>query len=179
MFIREKWEGELLSVPTGWKGLEEYIKPIMTKLNINPELALEFGIDSGYSLKVFSQLFNNTVGVDRFVGDAHIGHSQGDEFYKEVLKKFANDKVEIIKADFRDFIKQDNRKYDLIHIDIVHYYDETFQCADWSIQHSDVVILHDTCSFPEIDRVCLDISKKHKVNYYNIEECHGLGVLYR
>jgi hypothetical protein len=179
MFIREKWEGELLSVPTGWNGLEDYIKPIMTKLNINPELALEFGIDSGYSLKVFSQLFNNTVGVDMFVGDAHIGHSQGDEFYEDVLKRFTNNKVEIIKADFRDFIKQDNRKYDLIHIDIVHYYDETFQCADWSIQHSDVVILHDTCSFPEINRVCLDISKKHKVNYYNIGECHGLGVLYR
>ena len=179
MFKKEKWDGNLLQVPSGWRGLEEFMKSIIHNLNINPELALEFGVDSGYSLKVLSQLFNKTIGVDPFIGDKHIGHSQGDEFYKNVLKKFEEDKVEIVRKDFKTFANNNNNKYDLIHIDIVHFYNETFECADWSAQHSNVVLLHDTMTFPEMARVCRDISAKHKFEFYNIPYHNGLGVLYK
>lgn len=179
MFNKEKWNGELLPDPSGWRGLECYMKSIIATLNINPNIALEFGVDSGYSLKVLSQLFNKSIGVDMFIGDAHIGHNQGNEYYQGVLKKFTTDTVEIVKSDFREYIKNNDNRYDLIHIDIVHFYNETFECADWSIQHSNVVILHDTCSFPEINRVCVDIASKHKVNYFNLRDCNGLGILYR
>ena len=82
-------------------------------------------------------------------------------------------------AERTDFIKNNNNRYDLIHIDIVHFYKETFECAELSINHSKVVILHDTVSFREVYQVCEDIERKHKV-YFNrtINSCHGLGVLY-
>ena len=181
MFNKEKWNGNLLEGPTGWRGLECYMESIIKVLNIKPKTALEFGVDSGYSLKVLSQLFDKTIGVDPFIGDKHIGHSQGEVFYKNVLKKFEGDNVEIVKKDFKSFASNHNHnnKYDLIHIDIVHLYNETFECADWSAHHSDVIIIHDTMSFPEMARVCRDISSKHKFKFNNIPYHYGLGVLYK
>ena len=167
------------NVSTAWKGLEDYIFPIIKHFNIQPNIALEFGVDHGYSTDILSQAFAKVVGVDSFVGDAHINHAQGDKFYNTVKNSFANTNVEIIRSLSDDFIKDNNNRYDLIHIDIVHEYIPTFNCADWAIQHSDVVILHDTESFPEIKKVCQDISTKHNVGFYNITEHFGLGVLYR
>jgi len=164
---------------SAWQGLERYIPDIITKLKIKTTTALEFGVDHGYSSEALSNLFDKVVGVDSFIGDAHIIHEQGEEFYNTVKNSFNDTNVEIIKSSFEDFIESNNKKYDLIHIDIVHEYEPTYKCADWSIQHSDVVILHDTISFPEINRVCQDISKHHNVNYINILPHHGLGVLYR
>jgi len=169
-----------LNVSSAWMGLEYYIPSIIKELNIQPRKCLEFGIDKGYSSYIFSQLFDKTIGVDLFAGDDHIIHEQGEKFYEQVCERFEKTNVSIVRSDFRDFIKNNNdEKYDLIHIDIVHYYQETYECAEWAIQHSDVVILHDTESFPDIKRVCEDISKKYGVNFYNIIPHHGLGILYR
>lgn len=178
-FKKEIWNKSLLQVPSGWRGLESYLNSIISQLNIKPQLALEFGVDSGYSLKVLSQLFNKTIGVDTFMGDVHIGHNQGDTFYNNILSMFKEAPVEIIRANYKNYIKQDSKVYDLIHIDIVHHYNETFECADWSIQHSNVVLIHDTSTFPEMARVCRDISNKYKIEYFNIPEHNGLGILYK
>ena len=178
-FEKVAWTKELFKVPSGWKGLEEYMPSIISKLNIKTNLALEFGVDSGYSLKILSQIFDKAVGVDAFLGDSHIGHEQGDVFYKEILNKFSNTNVELVKSKYQDFIKNNNSKYDLIHVDIVHFYKETYECAEWSLQHSNVVLIHDTCTFPDMAKVCVDLSKKYSAKYYNITECNGLGVLYR
>jgi hypothetical protein len=166
-------------VPTAWKGLEDYIFPIIEKFNLKQDVALEFGVDYGYSSYMLSQAFNKVVGVDSFIADTHIGHDQGDEFYNTVKNSFERTNVEIVRSSFQDFVKDNNNYYDLIHIDIVHKYKPTFACADWAIQHSNVVILHDTISFPEVYRVCQDISARHGVGFYNITECYGLGVLYK
>jgi predicted O-methyltransferase YrrM len=177
---KEKWQGKMLEVSTAWSGLEDYMISIMNTFKIKPGHGLEFGVDKGYSTYILSQLFEQFTGVDAFIGDSHINHAQGDEFYREVLQKFQETNVNLVRADFRDFIRDNNDKYyDLIHIDIVHFYDETYQCAEWAIQHSDVVILHDTESFPEVKRVCTDISSKYKVNFSNITQHHGLGILHR
>ena len=165
------------SVQSAWKGLEDYIFPIIEQFNLKQDVALEFGVDYGYSSHILSQAFSKVVGVDSFIGDIHVNNPQGEEFYNTVKNSFEKTNVEIIRASFEDFIKDNNNQYDLIHIDIVHEYDPTF--ADWAIQHSNVVILHDTISFPEVYRVCRDLSSRHGVGFYNIIECFGLGVLYK
>jgi len=178
-FNKQIWTRELLKQPSGWEGLECYMDSIIKELNIKTDLALEFGIDQGYSLKILTQLFKKTVGVDSFSSDPHIGHPQGSEFFQSILNKFKDHNVDIFKVDYRDYIKNDNKQYDLIHVDIVHFYAETFECVDWSIQHSNVVLVHDTITFPDMHRVCVDIAKKHNVGYSNIIPHNGLGVLYR
>ena len=178
-FNKNVWTKETLQVPSGWKGLENYIESVISTFNIDKNVALEFGVDTGYSLKILSQIFNSSIGVDTFTGDAHIGHSQGDEFYQDILKKFKDSNTKIVRANYKDYIKVNDNNYDLIHIDIVHHYKETFECADWSVQHSKVVLIHDTSTFPEMARVCRDISNIHKLEYHNIPEHNGLGILYR
>ena len=180
MINKQPWPHNTLNdISSAWKGLEDYIIPIIDKFNIKPDCCLEFGVDLGYSSYIFSQVFKKVIGVDKFEGDNHINHPQVDEFYEQIKQVFNNTNVDVVRADFRDFIKDNNNQYDLIHIDIVHFYDETFECADWAVKHSNVVILHDTCSFPDIDKVCHDITLKHNnVKYYNISEHFGLGVLY-
>jgi hypothetical protein len=177
---KEQFKGTLLDVSSAWKGLENYIPSIIKDFKIQPSLALEFGVDQGFSSHVFSQLFTKVVGVDAFIGDAHINHKQGDEFYNTILNRFQNTNVDIKRADFRDFIKSEEANkntYNLVHIDIVHLYQETFECTDWAVTKSNVVILHDTESFPEIKRVCFDVAKKHNLYFYNIPEHFGLGIL--
>jgi len=176
----KQWPHDVLTgVSSAWVGLENYLYPIIETFDINPTLALEFGVDHGYSSYALSKCFQKVVGVDAFEGDAHIIHQQGDSFYKTILERFANTNVEIIRSKFEDFILNNNNRYDLIHIDIVHLYEPTYKCTEWSIDHSDVVILHDTCSFAEINQVCNDIASSKGINYYNIPHHHGLGILYR
>lgn len=173
------WNKPTLDVPSAWKGLERYIPSIITEFNIKPHHCLEFGVDEGYSSHVFSQLFDKVTGVDMFAGDIHIRHDHDEHFYPKIKHRFNNTNVDIIKSDFRDFIKNNTTRYDLIHVDIVHLYDDTFECTDWAVQQSDVVILHDTCSFPSINQVCVDIAAKHNIGYNNIPHHHGLGILYK
>lgn len=164
-------------ISSAWKGLEDYICPIIKQFNINPNKALEFGVDYGYSTHILSQVFNHVTGVDLFEGDKHIIHKQGEEFYLNVKNYFKDSNVSIIKSSFEDFIQKTDETYDLVHIDIVHLYEPTFNCAQWAVNHSNVVILHDTISFPEIHKVCADLSTKYQLDYYNIPEHHGLGIL--
>lgn len=174
---KKDWKGQRLDVSSAWKGLENYIPSIIENYKINTNRALEFGVDLGYSTHILSQIFNEVIGVDSFIGDNHIIHQQGDEFYEKVSKTFENTNVKLIRKKYEEFIKDNNEKYDLIHIDIVHYYKETYECAEWSLHHSDVVILHDTQSFLDVKNVCLDLQKKYNINFHNIIEHHGLGIL--
>lgn len=177
----KEWLNSTLEVSSAWKGLEEYMLPLINALNIKTNLALEFGVDLGYSSYVFSKIFDKVIGVDSFEGDCHIGHNQGDEFYNNVCNTFNGTNVSLVRSRFEEFIQEpsNNIYYDLIHIDIVHLYEPTYKCTEWAVDHSNVVILHDTCSFPEIDRVCQDIAKNKNRKYYNIPNCNGLGVLYK
>ena len=169
-----------LEVSSAWKGLENYLPSIIQELNVSTNKALEFGVDHGYSAHIFSQIFDEVVGVDSFIGDEHIIHEQGEPFYNTVKTRFDNTNVKIVRSSFEEFIETNDEQYDLIHIDIVHLYDPTFRCAKWSLQHSRVVLLHDTVSFPEINRVCQDLSNSlDNVNYYNIPTHFGLGILYK
>ena len=176
--LEENWNGSVLKTPSGWKGLERVIRPIIKKYNLKTESALEFGVDTGYSLHILSQIFKDVTGVDKFESDVHINHEQGETFFNEIKQKFNNTNTKLVKADFREYIKSDSNYYDLIHVDIVHLYKETFECAEWSIKHADVVLIHDTTSFPDMNRVCRDIATKYNLEYNNsIQRYNGLGIL--
>lgn len=173
------WPYKLSDYVSAWKGLENYVLPIIKNFNIKTDLMLEFGVDYGYSTDVFSKVFKKVIGVDSFVGDPWLGHDQGDVFYNNIKEQFKDSNIELCRTDYKSFIKDNDNKYDLIHIDIVHTYNETYECAEWAIMHSNVVLLHDTYSFPEMHKVCRDLSLKYKWGFINIEECHGLGILYK
>lgn len=180
---KQQWNYDKLNIYSAWEGLEMYMPSIIEQFNIKTNKALEFGVQEGYSTYILSKIFNKVIGVDGFLnsyyGLPNTGHPQAEELYLNTKETFKNTNVEIIRSTFEDYIDKDNDMYDLIHIDIVHTYEPTFKCAEWAIQHSNVVILHDTISFPDVDKVCIDISNMYKLNYYNIPKSCGLGVLYR
>lgn len=179
-FHKQQWPLKTLTVPSGWEGLENYMVPLIHDLKIEQNLCLEFGVDQGYSLYIFSKLFAKVIGVDAFEGDVHIRHEQGEEFYEKIKTTFSKQKnVELVRSFASDFIKNDDNNYDLIHIDIVHEYEPTYECADWAVQHSKVTLIHDTEVFPAMKKVCVDVAKKHNLNFYNITDHFGLGILVR
>lgn len=172
----------VLDVPSAWKGLECVIGDIIKRFKIKTDKALEFGVEYGYSTVALSNFFTNVIGVDTFEGDQHTFHKNIDGFYegiKELLVPYKN--IHLEKMSYQDYIrtKYMNAPFDLIHIDIVHTYKETFECGDWAMQHADIVIFHDTESFSDVRRAVMDLAEKHKVEFYNYPKHYGLGILCR
>jgi hypothetical protein len=179
-FEYKEWPYEKLDVLSAWAGLENYLFSIVKNLNIPPLKALEFGVDYGYSTHIFSKIFKEVIGVDTFLGDEHSGLSdKGDTFYKKVIACFKNTNVQIVRSTFENFIEKNTDFYNLIHIDIVHLYEPTFKCAEWAVNHSNVILLHDTVSHPCIYQVCSDLVSRYNLKFYNIPNHHGLGILWK
>ena len=80
---------------------------------------------------------------------------------------------------YQDFIKQNLfDRYDLIHIDMIHNFDVTYDAGKWAVQHSDCVIFHDTVSFPnEVARACEQLAEEYNLYFYNYPKSNGLGIL--
>ncbi len=167
---------KLVKVISAWGDIPTILKDIITTFNVNPQIALEFGVEYGYSTSALANYFTKVIGVDTFTGDIHSyikrDHSKMTLF---VLKDYTN--IELVKSNYQDFIKNNNNIYDLIHIDIVHTYNETYECGEWAVNHSKVVIFHDTISFDEVKKVCYDLSTKYGLEFYNYPDSHGLGIL--
>lgn len=159
-----------------WVGLEKIILDIIEFSKISPNSALEFGVEFGYSTAVLANYFKKVTGVDIFTGDSHAGHF-GDiyEMTKSNLIGFNN--IELIKSDYRDYISSDNGTYDLIHVDIIHTYEDTLACGLWSAEHSQCTIFHDTQSFPDVKKAVADIAKRTNRKFYNYRKCNGLGIV--
>ena len=167
---------KMLDIVSAWKGLEAIIPDIMERFNLDKTRCIEFGVEFGYSAVVFSNYFNKVVGVDTFEGDIHTFNKE--EHYEETKKRLSTyDNIELFKSDYKDWIATDNQHYNLAHVDIVHNYDETFECGLWAAQHSDCTIFHDTESFPEVRRAVKDLAKKTGHKLYNYPQHHGLGIL--
>ena len=163
---------------SAWGDIPTIIKDIINRFNIKTEKALEFGTEWGYSTTAFANYFDKVVGVDIFTGDIHAGFV-GDH-YEETSNNLSSwSNIELIKSDYRDYIKDNDERFDMIHIDIVHTYNETFECGEWAINHSDIVVFHDTISFPDIKRVCEDLARLYNLEFYNYPHSHGLGILVR
>lgn len=167
---------KILNVVSAWGDIPTIIKDIIVTFNINPQTALEFGVEYGYSTSALANHFSKVIGVDTFEGDIHSYTKRNH--YKVTENKLENYKnIQLIQSSYQDYIKTNNSIYDLIHIDIVHTYNETYECGEWAVNHSKVVIFHDTISFDEVKKVCYDLSTKYGLEFYNYPDSHGLGIL--
>lgn len=167
----------LIQCDSAWKGLESIIEDIADRFELERNSCLEFGVEFGYSSVAFSNYFKSVFGVDTFQGDIHTKNKE--DIYadtKERLKNYKN--IKLIQADYKDFTKEHNKEfYDLVHVDIVHTYIDTFKCGLWSARHSKCVIFHDTESFKSVKDAVMDIAWLTNKKFYNYEKCNGLGIL--
>jgi hypothetical protein len=166
----------LIQVVSAWQGHEKIIYDIIKRFNLQTNSCLEFGVEFGYSTVVFSNYFKEVTGVDIFIGDIHTEH-KGDHYEttKAALSSYTN--IKLIKSNYRDWIKADTQLYDLIHVDIVHTYEDTYQCGLWSAKHSKCTLFHDTESFPDVKKAVRDISKITGKKLYNYPKHYGLGII--
>lgn len=164
-----------VNVLSAWKGHEQIIPAIISQFNLNTDKCLEFGVDNGYSSAIFSNYFKHVIGVDYFEGDIHAGLRDVYEETKQRLKRFDN--IQIIKSSYQDYIKLDKEDYDLIHVDIIHTYEHTYECGLWAAQHAKCVIFHDTESFIDVRKAVRDIAKVTGKTFYNYPKHFGLGII--
>lgn len=164
--------------PSAWGDIPSILEDIIKRFNINCDKAIEFGVEWGYSTSALSNYFTNVIGVDTFEGDQHAGF-KGDIFEetKQYLSEFDN--IKLVKSSYQNYIIDNNDTFNLAHVDIVHTYEETFKCGEWCVNHSDIVIFHDTESFDDVKRACQDLSIKYNLDFYNYKGSYGLGILVR
>lgn len=168
----------LPDVPTAWREVAPVIEDIIERFDITRGACLEFGVDYGYSTAALAYFFSVVHGVDTFMGDVHAGDRGESGIYDQVKDGMAPwSNIHLHRYPYQDWIVFDENNYDLIHIDIVHNYEQTFECGDWSVQHAPVVIFHDTLAFADVMRAVTDLAAKHGLNFYNVNEQHGLGIL--
>ena len=166
----------VINVVSAWGDIPTIIKDIIVTFNINPKTALEFGVEYGYSTSALANYFTNVIGVDTFTGDIHSNTKYNHyKMTQRILNNYKN--IQLINSSYKNYINNNNNIYDLIHIDIVHTYNETYECGEWAVNHSRVVIFHDTISFDEVKKVCYDLSTKYGLEFYNYPDSHGLGIL--
>jgi len=152
------------------------VPAIIERFGLGRSACLEFGVEFGYSTTVLAQYFDRVVGVDLFMGDIHTAHT-GDHFDETSARLAPFENIELHRADYRDWISRDEATYDLIHVDIVHTYEDTFCCGLWSTQHARCVLFHDTESFPDVRRAVIDVAAASGRRFYNYEPHHGLGIV--
>lgn len=179
-YIPSKRENPILmtKMPSAWGDIPTILKDIINRFNIKQNRCLEFGVEFGYSTSALSNYFDIVIGVDTFKGDDNtINKIYHYDMTKENLKDFKN--IILIESTYQDFIRDKNNEklYDLIHIDIVHNYDQTYECGEWSVQHSRVTIFHDTESFESVKKACQDLTNKFDLDFFNYKESYGLGIL--
>lgn len=166
----------IINVPTAWVGLESIIADIMDQFNVNNELALEFGVDYGYSTAALANYFKKVIAVDTFKGDYQTGYRENlKEEARRNLAEFPT--VELIESDFRDFIAGNEEQYDMIHIDLLHEFETTYQCGAWAVKHAPVVICHGTECFQAVKQALLRIAEENGFSLFNYPLHHGLGIL--
>lgn len=166
----------LIDVPSAWKGLEMVLLDILDRFQIKRNRALEFGVEYGFSTVVLSNYFDHVTGVDHFQGDEHT--ENGAVNINEVRAMMPAN-VELFPQSYLAFINGDVNQFDLIHIDIIHTYDDTYALGDWAMQHAQIVLFHDTKSFPAVKQAVEDLAKKYNLEFYNYPFHNGLGILCR
>lgn len=173
---QKKTPERMIEVTSAWKGLEQVIEDILIHFDIGRDKCIEFGTEFCYSTVVFSNYFKAVKGVDIFTGDIHTDNKSNHyEDTKRSVSQFEN--IELIKSDYRDFIKANDEQFDFAHVDIIHTYEHTYECGLWAVQHSKCCIFHDTESFPEVRRAVYDLAKDTGKKVYNYPYHHGLGII--
>ena len=163
--------------PSGWVGLERILPALVERFCTSRKSALELGVEYGYSTSILSQLFDHVTGVDTFTGDAHSGE-RPDYFAETIGYLSIRPNVDLVQSDYRDWIANDERTYDLIHVDMKHDYETTYTAGRWAADHAPVVLFHDTeALWPEVKQAVCKIADETGRSFYNYEPCNGLGIL--
>ncbi len=166
----------VLPVYSAWAGIESILGDIANRFEVGRENCLEFGVERGYSTAALSCFFDSVTGVDTFEGDEHTRFQT--DFYAETSARLASySNIHLVKSRYQEWIASDDKQYDLIHVDIIHTYSDTFACGLWSAQHSQCTLFHDTVSYPTVKRAVLDIARITGKRFYNFKESNGLGIL--
>ena len=166
----------VLALPTAWKGIESILGDLIRHFGIGSHACLEFGVEYGYSTAALSCFFDTVTGVDTFCGDKNTDNKQ--DIFTDTLARLARfENIHLVRSDYHDWIAQDHRFYDLIHVDIVHTYMDTFTCGLWSANHAQCVLFHDTQSFHAVKQAVTDIARQTGRRFYNFNESFGLGIL--
>jgi hypothetical protein len=166
----------VLPLDSAWKGIESILSDLITQFNIGTKSCLEFGVEHGYSTAAFSCFFDTVTGVDTFLGDKHTRNRS--DLYASTRNSLSGfDNINLVRSNYQDWTAKDNGFYDLIHVDIIHTYIDTFNCGLWSAMHSQCVLFHDTESFPAVKQAVIDISRESGKKFYNFTESFGLGIL--
>jgi hypothetical protein len=166
----------VLQVGSAWKGIESILSDLIEKFEVKTDRCLEFGVDYGYSTVALSSFFDNVVGVDTFVGDKHMGSIR--DIYADTRDRLSSFKnIELKRNDYRDWILNDQSTYDLIQVDIIHTYSDTYTCGRWSAHRSKCVIFHDTQSFPAVKAAVTAIARETGKSFHEFKESNGLGIL--
>jgi hypothetical protein len=159
----------------GTYGIESILSDLLDRFNVKRDIALEFGMEYGYSSVALSNFFTHVIGVDTFFGDSYSGvRSDFVQDTRGCLNPYPN--ITIVQSGYEQFIKNqsDSVSYDLIHIDIIHTYKDTLECGLWATKHSPCVIFHDTLTYPEVNKAVEDTAEQSGLQYYNW--CHDLGL---
>jgi hypothetical protein len=167
---------QTIDVISAWKGLELIIPDIMQRFNIGNGTCIEFGVEFGYSAVVFSNYFREIIGIDTFEGDIHTDHT-GNHFEKTKALLAGFENIRLVKSTYQDWIKEDNRLYDLAHVDIVHTFEDTYACGLWAAEHAKCAIFHDTESFMDVRKAVIDIARHTGKQLYNYPFHNGLGII--
>lgn len=183
LYVPQSRRGNLylaMQRPSAWGDIPTIIQDIIDRFGIENKKAIEFGVEWGFSTSALANYFHQVVGVDTFIGDVHSGVKEDTfETTKGYLSSFQN--ISLVQASYQDYVSQEREgeRYDFAHVDIIHTYEDTYACGEWCIEHADVVVFHDTMSFPDVYRACADLAEKHGLNFYNYEPSCGLGILSR
>ncbi len=128
---RRELPPRILPVKTAWAGIESVLGDLIQRFDVGRSRCLEFGVEFGYSTAALSCFFDEVTGVDRFTGDKHTVNR--DDVFSETSERLSSfHNIRLVRSDYRHWIAQDNSLYDLIHVDIVHTYVDTFTCGLWS-----------------------------------------------
>ena len=163
-------------MPTAWGDIPTILGDIIKRFDISTESAIEFGVEWGYSTSAISNHFEKVVGVDTFKGDIHSGLKDDTlEKTSEFLSEFKN--IELRQASYQEYIQDRSERYNFAHVDIVHTYEDTYACGEWCVKNCDIVVFHDTISFPDVYRACSDLAKNYDLEFHNYRLSNGLGIL--
>jgi hypothetical protein len=165
-----------LKVNSAWNGIQNILADMIERFHLKTDRCLEFGVEFGFSTVALSSYFDSVVGVDIFLGDKHTVNRE--DIYEQTvnrLRPYTN--ISLVRSDYREFISGRSEFYDLIHVDIVHTFADTFACGLWSVQHSQCTIFHDTRSFPQVKQAVVELARVTGKQFYNFRGSYGLGIL--
>lgn len=172
-----------------WRGLERLLPALIRDFSLDPSAgAVEFGVEGGYSTAALADHFSSVTAVDHFLGDEHSGvKPDAGKLERETRANLAVwPNVTVVTADCFEWMRGEApgaaspaAHYSVCHVDILHCHKPTYAAAMWGIHHADVVLCHDTRSFPEVMQACRDVTQDAKCNFYEWPDNYGLGILTR